>query len=100
MGDPGDEDPPTVARTFTPSGVGSLSDDKLLPRRVDNLAREVRELADLITRKMLPAFERIAERLAEDNSDINRLRRDHHALSDRVDDTYEKILILEAAAGI
>jgi hypothetical protein len=103
MGDPGDENDST---TTEPHFVrtGELDDHAILPRRFELLAGEVRALAESINRKVVPALERIVERLDEDNTDINRHGRaiSRHegeiaALRDRVDEAHVEILALVGA---
>lgn len=62
-----------------------VDDHALLPRRFELLANEVRGLASVIERKMVPALERIVERLDMLKSDDAEQRRMINALADRVD---------------
>lgn len=62
-----------------------VDDPALLPRRFDLLAGEVRSLATVIERKMVPALERIVERLDTLTRDDADIRRQMNALADRID---------------
>lgn len=83
---------------FTPASPGDLSDPMILPRRFELLAGEVRGLADILNRKVVPALERIIERLDEDSTDIGRLQRDVGSLRDRVDTAQMELVAL--AGGV
>ncbi len=48
---------------FVPITRNEVDDHALLPRRFDFLAGEVRELLDVLNRKVVPAMDRLATRL-------------------------------------
>jgi hypothetical protein len=69
---------------FNPVKAADVSDLAGLPRRFDAFAAEIRTALELLTTQLLPAINRINDRLDDDAIRLNRIEKKHNDLDQRV----------------
>lgn len=85
---PADADAPD---TFIPVTRDEVSDNALLPRRFDVLARELRELTATLKDAVIPAIQQVAQRVEEIARENRAHRSELSGLQDRVDDLHGQL---------